>query len=153
MSEQITIKAINTPPVKVQAQATTAATIELKGGNDGRATIQVEGRIIGGGDGEDGEDGLSAYQIAVINGFVGTEQDWLDSLVGPPGSGSGSGSYTFSQAIPSATWTIAHNLGFRPSVQVQNSAHENVIGEIEHVDINNIILRFSGAFSGVAYLS
>ena len=29
--------------------------------------------------------GLSAYQIAVKNGFVGTEQEWLDSLVGPQG--------------------------------------------------------------------
>ena len=29
--------------------------------------------------------GLSAYQIAVKNGFKGTEQEWLDSLVGPPG--------------------------------------------------------------------
>lgn len=32
-----------------------------------------------------GEDGLSAYEVAVANGFVGTEADWLDSLVGPPG--------------------------------------------------------------------
>jgi len=24
--------------------------------------------------------GLSAYQVAVKNGFVGTEQEWLDSL-------------------------------------------------------------------------
>lgn len=30
--------------------------------------------------------GLSAYQIAVAGGFVGTEQEWLDSLVGPAGS-------------------------------------------------------------------
>jgi hypothetical protein len=27
-----------------------------------------------------GEPGLSAYQVAIANGFVGTEQDWLDSL-------------------------------------------------------------------------
>jgi hypothetical protein len=27
-----------------------------------------------------GEQGLSAYDIAVANGFVGTEQEWLDSL-------------------------------------------------------------------------
>lgn len=30
--------------------------------------------------------GLSAYQIAVENGFKGTEQEWLASLVGPPGA-------------------------------------------------------------------
>lgn len=35
--------------------------------------------------GEIGPDGLSAYQIALDNGFVGTEAQWLASLVGPQG--------------------------------------------------------------------
>lgn len=29
-----------------------------------------------------GEPGLSAYQIAVANGFIGTEEQWLESLKG-----------------------------------------------------------------------
>lgn len=33
-----------------------------------------------------GPQGLSAYQIALANGFVGTESEWLDSLVGTDGS-------------------------------------------------------------------
>ena len=36
--------------------------------------------------GPDGADGKSAYEIAVENGFPGTEQEWLDSLEGEPGS-------------------------------------------------------------------
>lgn len=32
-----------------------------------------------------GADGSSAYQVAVANGFVGTEAQWLASLVGPQG--------------------------------------------------------------------
>jgi hypothetical protein len=32
-----------------------------------------------------GEDGRSAYQVAVDEGFVGTEAEWLASLVGAPG--------------------------------------------------------------------
>ena len=32
-----------------------------------------------------GIDGPSAYQVAVDGGFVGTESQWLDSLVGPQG--------------------------------------------------------------------
>jgi hypothetical protein len=39
-----------------------------------------------GAPGADGADGLSAYQIASANGFVGTEIEWLASLVGPPGA-------------------------------------------------------------------
>jgi hypothetical protein len=35
--------------------------------------------------GEQGDPGLSAYEVAVDNGFEGTEQEWLDSLVGPEG--------------------------------------------------------------------
>jgi hypothetical protein len=38
----------------------------------------------GGGTGG-GADGLSAYEIAVKNGFEGTEQEWLDSLHGKDG--------------------------------------------------------------------
>ena len=34
-----------------------------------------------------GDPGESAYQIAVDNGFTGTEEEWLDSLVGPRGYG------------------------------------------------------------------
>ena len=35
--------------------------------------------------GDNGQDGLSAYQIALKNGFKGTEQEWLQSLKGPKG--------------------------------------------------------------------
>jgi len=42
--------------------------------------------------GPSGTDGASAYQVAVTNGFVGSETEWLASLVGPkgdPGTGGG----------------------------------------------------------------
>ena len=35
--------------------------------------------------GDKGEPGDSAYQVAVNNGFEGTEQEWLASLEGAPG--------------------------------------------------------------------
>lgn len=38
-----------------------------------------------GAEGPAGADGDSAYQVAVDNGFVGTEAEWLVSLVGPEG--------------------------------------------------------------------
>lgn len=40
---------------------------------------------IHGQDGDPGANGLSAYQIAVNNGFVGTEVEWIASLEGNPG--------------------------------------------------------------------
>ena len=39
-----------------------------------------------GKDGINGVNGLSAYQIAVSNGFIGTEQQWLVSLKGATGA-------------------------------------------------------------------
>lgn len=38
-----------------------------------------------GPEGPPGKDGKSAYEIAVEQGFEGTEQEWLDSLKGPQG--------------------------------------------------------------------
>jgi len=55
-----------------------------------------------GAPGADGAEGSSAYEVAVANGFVGTEADWLASLEGdpgpmgppgPPGTGEGTGVY------------------------------------------------------------
>ena len=36
--------------------------------------------------GADGKNGKSAYQIAVDNGFSGTELEWLESLKGADGA-------------------------------------------------------------------
>lgn len=40
----------------------------------------------GGGTGTPGKDGKSAYEIAIENGFDGTEEEWLDSLKGADGT-------------------------------------------------------------------
>lgn len=42
-----------------------------------------------GSPGDDGADGLSAYDVAVANGFEGDETEWLASLKGDPGGGGG----------------------------------------------------------------
>ena len=50
------------------------------------ADVRYSGRIvetIGGGG--SGKDGKSAYEIAVDNGFEGTEEQWLESLKGETG--------------------------------------------------------------------
>lgn len=39
----------------------------------------------GNGDGTPGSDGKSAYEVAVDNGFKGSEEEWLASLIGPAG--------------------------------------------------------------------
>ena len=36
--------------------------------------------LTGGGAGQKGDDGKSAYDIAVAHGFIGSEEEWLESL-------------------------------------------------------------------------
>ena len=51
------------------------------------ATVEVVAGIPGqvGATGPAGVNGASAYQVAVANGFSGTEAQWLASLTGPAG--------------------------------------------------------------------
>jgi hypothetical protein len=61
--------------------------------------------------------------------------------------------YAHNQATSSSTWTILHNLDFYPNVTVVDSAGTIVEGEIAYTNRNQIVLTFSAAFSGKAYLS
>ena len=59
--------------------------IQLPNGSRQR-TFNITFWIPAGKDGTNGKDGLSAYEIAVKNGFTGTtEEQWLDSLQGEKG--------------------------------------------------------------------
>lgn len=66
--------------VEVSAEPTalnfTGAGVTVTEDVDGKAVIDIPGG---------GADGKSAYEVAVENGFVGTEEEWLESLVGPEG--------------------------------------------------------------------
>lgn len=64
-----------------------ASTVPGPKGDAGTQGIQGPAGPAGddGQDGTDGADGLSAYQVAVANGFVGTEAQWLASLKGAKG--------------------------------------------------------------------
>ena len=62
-------------------------------------------------------------------------------------------SYTHTQGVASDAWTIVHNLHFYPNVTVQDSAGNIVEGEIAYTNLDSLIVTFSTAFSGEAYLS
>lgn len=65
----------------------------------------------------------------------------------------GDSHYEFTQATPSATWTVNHNLGKIPAITVIDSAGSEVVGSYTHTDANNTVLEFSGAFAGKAYFN
>ena len=61
--------------------------------------------------------------------------------------------YTHEQATPAAVWIVNHGLNKYPSVRVVNSAGNDVMGDIETVDNDTVILRFHAGFSGKAYFN
>jgi hypothetical protein len=62
-------------------------------------------------------------------------------------------SATFNQGTPADVWEITHNLDWYPNVTVMDSGGSTVEGDLIHLSTNALRLTFSGAFSGVAYLS
>lgn len=61
--------------------------------------------------------------------------------------------YTHDQIQSSDEWMIRHNLGRKPSVSVADSAGSVVYGDVQYLDDNSLIIRFSAPFGGVAYLN
>ena len=62
-------------------------------------------------------------------------------------------SYDHMQGAASSSWSITHNLGFKPNVTVIDSAGNIVEGEIAYTNSNSLTVSFQSAFSGNAYLS
>lgn len=104
-------------------------------------------------DGQPGADGASAYQIAVANGFSGSEQQWLASLIGPQGPSGATGVFSFTQTTPESLWIIGHNLGFRPNVTAFDDDNSVIVGAIVHINNNTLSIDFSSPVSGYAVLS
>ena len=62
-------------------------------------------------------------------------------------------SYTHNQSATSTTWTITHNLNFKPNVTVFDSAESMVEGSVTHTSNTTLSITFSAAISGRAHLS
>jgi len=61
--------------------------------------------------------------------------------------------FVFNQAVPSTVWSITHNLNKFPSVSVVDTAGTQVFTIADYIDTNTLILTFSAAFAGKAYLN
>jgi hypothetical protein len=67
--------------------------------------------------------------------------------------GSQGATYPFSQPVASTLWVIDHSLGKFPSVSVIDSTGRKVRSAVSYTNANQIILTFSAAFAGTAYLN
>ena len=78
--------------------------------------------------------------------------DWGES-----GGGGGTGvddkNFVYVQVAAAASWPITHNLGKYPAVTVLDSTKQELVGQVEHVDLNNCTVTFAGPLSGSASLN
>jgi hypothetical protein len=68
-------------------------------------------------------------------------------------SGSLSSSYVHTQSTASTTWTINHNLGYRPSVELLDSGGQEIEAGVSHPTINQTVITLSPASAGMARLT
>ena len=74
--------------------------------------------------------------------------------VGPQGAtGAAASSYIYTQSTPSATWTIAHNLGFKPSVELLNAGSQEIEGDVVHISYDVTMVYFTQSTAGFARLN
>ena len=62
-------------------------------------------------------------------------------------------SYTHEQSVAADEWTINHNMNKKPSVTIVDSANTYVLGEVEYLDKNALVVRFKFPFKGKAHLN
>lgn len=72
---------------------------------------------------------------------------------GPAGpSGSSAVFYVHTQSVPSAVWTINHDLDGHPTVVVLDSAGTQCEGTFTYPSTNQMVITFTSAFTGTAYV-
>jgi hypothetical protein len=71
---------------------------------------------------------------------------------GADGSGAANTTVVHDQASANATWTMTHNLGRYPAIDIIDSAGNHVIGDIKHNSINQLVATFDNAFAGKAII-
>ena len=73
---------------------------------------------------------------------------------GPQGpKGDATAFYVHTQTAPSTTWTMAHNLGFKPSVELLDTGSQEIEGDVVHLSQNVCIASFTIPIAGFARLN
>lgn len=74
----------------------------------------------------------------------------IQGPAGPQGiPGSGGDKHYEQTFVTASSVTVTHNLGKFPAVSVLDSADDEVIGDVQHITINQLIVVFSAPFSGI----
>lgn len=64
--------------------------------------------------------------------------------------GAGSASFIHTQGSAATSWTVNHNLGFRPAVEVFSVGGAEIDAEVLHTSPNQTVISFNAATAGSA---
>ena len=76
--------------------------------------------------------------------YDGTQ--WVDGA-------DGGAAYVFTQSTPASTWTINHNLGYVPSVELFDSGSQEIEADVSHPSSNTAVIVFAVPVAGFARLT
>lgn len=71
--------------------------------------------------------------------------------VGPPGGAMTV--FVHSQVVADTTWTIVHNLGYFPNVNLEDNTSTQIEGELNQLSVTTLQILFDVPVAGTAYLS
>ena len=97
--------------------------------------------------GDKGDDGKSAYEVAVDNGYVGTVEEWLDSLVGEDGKSAYEIAVEQGYTRTEEEWVESLE-GFSPEITVYQNTDDTYKLQIVTKDATIITPNLKGGGSG-----
>ena len=132
-----------TDPVTGLVSTTLVDSILTQNANPGGTTLTIAGNISITGTLADNNGNIGVLGKVLTSTGAGIV--WDDSPQ--------SATFIFTQGVAATTWNIAHNLGKFPSITVIDTGNTVVTGEYNYTSNKNVILTFSAAFAGKAYLN
>ena len=90
--------------------------------------------------------------VKTVTVVQGTKRILRITVPGPQGPAGGI-AYVHTQAAPSTTWVINHNLGYRPAVELLDTGSQEIDAEIAHPSVNQTIVTLNPATAGLARLT
>ena len=85
--------------------------------------------------------------------FVPTDEILSETVQGAIEEVRAKSKFVYTQPSASILWDITHNLRFFPNVTIVDSGENFVIGDVEYVTQNRLLVTFAHSFAGKAYLS
>lgn len=90
------------------------------------------------------------YHLGVSDGVLYLEEGPI-STTGGYAVLTSDKNYVHNQVVANSSWTVQHNLGKYCSVTVVDGTGKIIVGNVEYVDEDNLIVTFTKPVSGTAY--